>query len=42
MHTHVYTVQTHTPTTTQEPSIYRLYEAIMHNGEAIKAVINEE
>jgi cyanate lyase len=26
----------------QEPSIYRLYEAIMHNGEAIKAVINEE
>jgi len=26
----------------QEPSVYRLYEAIMHNGEAIKAVINEE
>lgn len=22
--------------------MYRLYEAIMHNGEAIKAVINEE
>jgi cyanate lyase len=26
----------------QEPSIYRLYEAIMHNGEAIKALVNEE
>lgn len=26
----------------QEPSIYRLYEAIMHNGEAIKSLINEE
>lgn len=26
----------------QEPSIYRLYEAIMHNGEAVKALINEE
>jgi len=26
----------------QEPSIYRLYEAIMHGGTAIKALINEE
>lgn len=26
----------------QEPSIYRLYEAIMHNGDAIKALVNEE
>lgn len=30
------------PNQIQEPSVYRLYEAIMHNGEAIKAVINEE
>ena len=26
----------------QEPAVYRLQEAIMHNGEAIKALINEE
>lgn len=30
------------PNQMQEPSIYRLYEAIMHNGEAIKSLINEE
>lgn len=30
------------PNQIQEPSIYRLYEAIMHNGEAIKALLNEE
>lgn len=26
----------------QEPSLYRLYEAITHGGEAIKSIINEE
>eukprot|EP00854_Cymbomonas_tetramitiformis_P000610 gene610-1037_t len=26
----------------QEPNVYRTYEAIMHNGEAIKALINEQ
>ena len=26
----------------QEPNVYRTYEALMHNGEAIKAIINEE
>lgn len=26
----------------QEPSLYRLYEAITHSGEAIKGIINEE
>ena len=26
----------------QEPTVYRLYEAVMHNGEAIKALVNEE
>ena len=26
----------------QEPSVYRLNEAIMHGGEAIKALINEQ
>lgn len=26
----------------KEPNIYRTYEAIMHNGEAIKAIINEQ
>jgi cyanate lyase len=25
----------------KEPNVYRTYEAIMHNGEAIKAIINE-
>lgn len=30
------------PALIQEPSIYRLYEAIMHGGEALKAIINEE
>ena len=26
----------------KEPNVYRTYEAIMHNGEAIKAIINEQ
>jgi cyanate lyase len=26
----------------KEPNVYRTYEAIMHNGEAIKAIINEK
>ncbi|BBN07324.1 cyanate lyase [Marchantia polymorpha subsp. ruderalis] len=30
------------PTITQDPTIYRLYEAIMHYGESIKDIINEE
>eukprot|EP00195_Chlamydomonas_chlamydogama_P007229 CAMPEP_0202900666 /NCGR_PEP_ID=MMETSP1392-20130828/11971_1 /ASSEMBLY_ACC=CAM_ASM_000868 /TAXON_ID=225041 /ORGANISM="Chlamydomonas chlamydogama, Strain SAG 11-48b" /LENGTH=200 /DNA_ID=CAMNT_0049587103 /DNA_START=27 /DNA_END=629 /DNA_ORIENTATION=- len=29
------------PDLLQEPTVYRFYEAIMHNGEAIKAIINE-
>lgn len=30
------------PSILQEPTIYRLYEAITHYGEAIKALINEQ
>uniref|UniRef100_A0A7S0RVE6 Cyanate hydratase n=1 Tax=Chlamydomonas leiostraca TaxID=1034604 RepID=A0A7S0RVE6_9CHLO len=30
------------PALLQEPAIYRLYEAIMHGGDALKALINEE
>mmetsp|Transcript_18833 Transcript_18833/g.52622 ORF Transcript_18833/g.52622 Transcript_18833/m.52622 type:complete len:198 (+) Transcript_18833:189-782(+) len=26
----------------KEPNVYRTYEAIMHNGESIKAIINEQ
>ena len=26
----------------QEPHVYRMYEAVMHYGEAIKAIMNEE
>ena len=26
----------------KEPNVYRTYEALMHNGEAIKAIINEQ
>lgn len=26
----------------KEPNVYRTYEAIMHNGEAIKAIVNEQ
>ena len=26
----------------KEPNVYRTYEAITHNGEAIKAIINEQ
>jgi cyanate lyase len=26
----------------KEPNVYRSYEALMHNGEAIKAIINEQ
>lgn len=26
----------------QEPHVYRMHEAVMHYGEAIKAIINEE
>jgi cyanate lyase len=30
------------PNNLQEPALYRLYEAITHGGESIKAIINEE
>ncbi|GAX75498.1 hypothetical protein CEUSTIGMA_g2941.t1 [Chlamydomonas eustigma] len=30
------------PELLQDPTVYRFYEAIMHNGEALKAIINEE
>ncbi|KAJ9509811.1 hypothetical protein QJQ45_011592 [Haematococcus lacustris] len=30
------------PELIQEPLVYRFYEAVMHNGEALKAIINEE
>ncbi|KAG6556732.1 hypothetical protein Mapa_001675 [Marchantia paleacea] len=30
------------PTITQDPTVYRLYEAVMHYGESIKDIINEE
>eukprot|EP00877_Chromochloris_zofingiensis_P014039 jgi/Chrzof1/888/Cz01g32230.t1 len=30
------------PNNIQEPLLYRLYEAIMHGGEGIKAIVNEE
>jgi len=30
------------PELIQDPTVYRFYEAIMHNGEALKAIINEE
>ena len=30
------------PTILQEPALYQFYEFITHNGEAIKAIINEE
>jgi cyanate lyase len=26
----------------KEPNVYRTYEAVMHNGEAIKSIINEQ
>lgn len=30
------------PTITQEPHVYRLHEAVMHYGESLKALLNEE
>lgn len=30
------------PQLIQDPTVYRLYEAIMHNGEALKAIVNGE
>lgn len=38
---HQYRIETCCPAL-QEPALYRLYEAIIHSGDAVKALINEE
>jgi len=37
-----YPMRTYDEEILKEPNVYRTYEALMHNGEAIKSIINEQ